>query len=120
MNNRKHNSTNPYQGSAKRVLCVCSAGLLRSPTIANVLHKEWGHNCRSVGYEKDHALIPLDEVLIGWSDEVVCANDDAWEAVSKLVGVKGPTSRNLDIPDIYSYMQPELIDLIKVRYSEIG
>ncbi len=36
--NRWGNIDNPYQGSAKKVLCVCSAGMLRSPTAANVLY----------------------------------------------------------------------------------
>ena len=47
--NRLGNSRNIYQGKDKRVLCVCSAGLLRSPTAANVLHKEFGYNTRACG-----------------------------------------------------------------------
>jgi len=38
---RVDNITNPYQTKAKKVLCLCSAGMLRSPTIANTLHKEY-------------------------------------------------------------------------------
>jgi len=122
MNNRKHNSSNPYQGSAKKVLCVCSAGLLRSPTIANVLHAEYGYNCRAVGWEKGWALIPVDDVLVGWADEIVCANSEAYDAVlgSYTANQFNKQVLNLDIPDEYEYMEPALIDLIKTRYSEIN
>ena len=39
--NQLANINNPYQGKSKKVLCLCSAGLLRSPTAANVLHREF-------------------------------------------------------------------------------
>ncbi len=43
-------SQNPYQGKYKRVLCVCSAGVLRSATTAVVLSKEpFNFNTRSAG-----------------------------------------------------------------------
>ena len=38
--NRLANTQNKYQGKYKKVLCVCSAGLLRSPTAALVLSQE--------------------------------------------------------------------------------
>ena len=62
------NCKNPYQGRDKRVLCVCSAGLLRSPTIAKVLVMN-GYNTRSCGC-RDYALIQIDNVLIEWADIV--------------------------------------------------
>lgn len=37
INNRKHMMKHPSQGDFKKVLCVCSGGLLRSPTVAWVL-----------------------------------------------------------------------------------
>ena len=35
--NRLSNVNNRFQGNFKRVLYVCSAGLLRSPTLAEIL-----------------------------------------------------------------------------------
>ncbi len=126
MNNRKHNSTNPFQGDAKRVLCVCSAGLLRSPTAANVLFQEYGYNTRAAGIEEAFALIPVDDVLIHWADEIVCMdkshkrgvilkeaslNQEFRPSVNKKIIV-------LDIPDNYSYMDEELKAIILSAYKE--
>lgn len=115
MNNRKHNSKNPYQGSDKKVLCVCSAGLLRSPTAANVIHRDFCHNTRAAGLDSDFALIPVDDVLIHWADEIVCMN---YEQKLKLMDMAGnKTVINLDIPDEYEFMNVELQNLIYAAYK---
>ena len=55
--NRLANSSNRYQGEYKRVLCVCSAGLLRSPTAALVLSQEpYNFNTRAAGLDEAFAL----------------------------------------------------------------
>ena len=84
--NRLFNCSNPYQGKAKKVLCVCSAELLRSPTAAVILQQEYGYNTRAVGVEDSFALIPIDDVLIEWADEIVCADIDHVDVVKKLLG----------------------------------
>lgn len=120
--NRWGNIDNPYQGSAKKVLCVCSAGMLRSPTAANVLYKEYGYNTRSAGCVSEFALIPLDEVLIAWADEIVCMEDSHAHAVQamaqEVIGVDPAKLKiiNLGIPDIYSWGDPELQKLILKNY----
>lgn len=118
MNNRKWNVSNPYQGSAAKILCVCSAGLLRSPTAANVLHKEMGYNTRACGTATDHALIPIDDVLCQWADEIVCMEQRHADAIDDRWADKVTV---LDIPDDYSYMDEELQKLILEKYvSECG
>lgn len=119
MLNRLHNATNPNQGYARRVLCVCSAGLLRSPTAANVLHTEYGFNTRAVGIDTQHALIPLDNVLLHWADEIVVMDTYQEKAVSsRLTSLTDHKPiQNLSIPDLYSYMQDELVELIKELYK---
>lgn len=72
--NQLSNVTNRYQTEAKRVLCVCSASLLRSPTLANVLHQEFGYNTRSAGSSEEYALIPVSVALLYWADEIVFVN----------------------------------------------
>ena len=112
---------NKYQGTAKKVLTVCSAGCLRSPSAAIVLHEEYGYNTRSCGIEVDYAIVPISETLLYWADEIVCMM--AWmadEVEQMLVGygLMRPTFA-LGIEDDYSYMQPELVELIKQRYKEV-
>lgn len=122
--NALHNCNNPYQGAEKRVLCLCSAGLLRSPTAAFVLQKELGYNTRAAGVT-DYALIPVTEVLLEWADEIVCVNEETYNilidsaARSKfdLEAIKRITTV-LDIPDIYPRMDSTLQKEILRQYLE--
>lgn len=118
MNNRLHNCKNPHQTEAKRVLCVCSAGLLRSPTTANVLHREYGYNTRAAGASEDYALIPLDDVLIEWADEIVCVEPRVWKLVQRVYPHVAPKVVVLNIPDMYEWGNPELEQIIKEQYQE--
>lgn len=122
--NALHNCKNPYQGAEKRVLCLCSAGLLRSPTAAFVLQKELGYNTRAAGVT-DYALIPVTEVLLEWADEIVCVNEETYNILmdsatrSKfdLEAIKRITTV-LDIPDIYPRMDSTLQKEILRQYLE--
>mgnify|MGYP006914605993 FL=1 len=62
---------NPYQGGDKRVLFVCSAGLLRSATAARIYAGRY--NTRAAG-SADYALIPVTQELLLWAHEVVFVN----------------------------------------------
>lgn len=120
--NRLANVSNQYQTKAKRVLAVCSAGLLRSPSVANVLHAKYGYNTRAAGCSDEYALIPVDLCLIAWADEVVCVenevhnilnfkfkNEKIWEARDKVI---------LSLPDRFEWMDPELVKLIEKQYDD--
>lgn len=74
--NQLANVVNKYQTEVKKVLCVCSAGLLRSPTMANALHQELGYNTRAAGSSEEYALIPISVALIYWADEIVFVNSE--------------------------------------------
>lgn len=113
--NRLHNVTNPYQGNAKKVLCLCSAGLLRSPTVAVVLQQEFGYNTRSAGVSKEYALIEVDDVLYNWANEIVSVQQSITNQIPEEFLSKVTT---LDIPDRYGYMQPELQKIILTQYKK--
>ena len=117
MNNRRWNCKNPYQGDAKKVLCVCSAGLLRSPTAAKVLWKEYGYNTRSCGLDVDHALIPIDEVLMTWADEIVCMTHDQLDYIRERYQFRDKPIVCLGIQDSYAYMDTNLIANILTAYK---
>ena len=122
--NALENVYNKYQGTAKRVLCVCSAGLLRSPTTAVVLQREFGYNTRSAGLY-DYALIPVSEALIEWADQIVFMEDS-----HKRIFLSDPILKNinlddldmvvLNIPDHFGYMDEELQKMIVQSYKEIS
>lgn len=114
--NRIANCTNPYQGKFKKVLCVCSAGLLRSPTVAFVLSQEpYNFNTRACGMVEEFALIPLDEVLLHWADEIVCM-EPKQEALLKEMTDKPILC--LGIPDSFAYRDGLLIQLIRENYPK--
>lgn len=119
MRNRLYNCLNPYQGNFKRVLAVCSAGLLRSPTVAWVLSQDpYNYNTRACGVHS-YALIPLDQVLLTWAQEIVCLQQEHASIVVHQLEehrLERPVI-TLNIPDDYQYRSPELITLIKQKYS---
>ncbi len=124
---------NKYQGSYKRVLCVCSAGVLRSATAAVVLSQEpYNFNTRCVGVEH-YALTPVNDALLYWADEIVCMTAEHAEKIeyalynTTVTPPKWPYEKNLGmtpilclhIPDDYPYREAELIELIKDRYDKV-
>ena len=118
--NRLGNVSNRFQGKYKKVLCVCSAGMLRSPTAALVLSQEpYNFNTRSAGVSKEYALIPIDEVLLAWADEIVCM-DMEHEAVLRNYFEVTKDIKTLNIPDDFPYRDPELIQLIKEKYDMLS
>jgi predicted protein tyrosine phosphatase len=117
--NAMWNCHNPNQGDYIKVLTVCSAGLLRSPTIAWYLNKHWDFNCRAVGVY-DYALVPVDEVLIDWADWIICVDKEKARYVidnfGDYIGVKKQVIY-LDIPDIYGYRDPKLVKIIEEQLA---
>jgi protein-tyrosine phosphatase len=117
--NQLANVNNYYQGKTKRVLTVCSAGLLRSATLANFLVKEYGYNVRNCGTE-DYALIPISEALVKWADEIIFVNEynfnrvkielEELEVINKV--------RVLDMPDDFGFNDPGLIEICRKQYKE--
>lgn len=115
--NRLSNTKNPYQGTAKKVLCVCSAGLLRSPTAAVVLQREFGYNTRAVGLSQEYALIPLEQTHVHWADEIVVMNSYMKQAIEKEYPEYDKPIIVLEVPDSFPYMDEELQRLIKDAYE---
>lgn len=109
---------NAYQGKDKRVLFVCSAGLLRSATAARIYAKKY--NTRAAGSEK-YALIPVSDELLLWADEVVFVNpfNHMSTAYKFDLDTFDCKVKVLDIPDDYEYMDPQLIDHFYQQYEAI-
>jgi len=120
--NQLANVGNPFQGKARKVLCVCSAGLLRSPTLANVLHRQFGFNTRAVGSCQEYALIGISQALIWWADEIVFINqenfDDLSDAEKQEIEHVGARVTVLDVQDDFDWNDPELQVLLEQEYTE--
>lgn len=111
---------NPYQGSYLKVLFVCSAGILRSPTAAHwaAEHKLW--NTRSAGcIYGDEAGIPISGALIAWAERIYVMEEMHAEI---LESDWGPIEEGkvwvLGIPDNFEYRNPELIRLLTEKLKD--
>lgn len=111
------------EGNYPRVLCICAAGILRSPTIAWVLsNTPFNFNTRSAGIEDSYALIKVDYALLQWADyAIICAEDwQMWKIQTSLkyAGLERDVY-SLNTPDDYNYRDPVLIKLITDKCMEL-
>jgi predicted protein tyrosine phosphatase len=108
---------NPYQGKDRKVLFVCSAGILRSATAARIYaHK---YNTRCAGSE-DYALLPLTERLMDWADQIVFVNQYNAQGAANNFNMDPFMDKVvvLDIPDQHAHMADELIKAFKDQYED--
>ena len=117
--------SNMSQGTQKRLLFVCSAGMLRSPTAATIAVKQ-AANARSCGSTVSLALIPISANLIAWADTVVfMQNENYLEARVKFAGqddilqVLNQKKLVWNIPDHYNYMDDGLVYILETKVKEL-
>lgn len=114
---------NPFQGPSKKVLCVCSVGLLRSPTAAWVLsNRPWNFNTRSCGIEPGFALIEIDENLLTWADEIVCMSNRQQMVILDLMeefNIKGTPVHVLDVPDNFGFRESKLVRIFRETFKKL-
>ena len=124
LHGRVQNSDNSNQGKALRVLCVCSAGLLRSPTAAFILsNAPYNFNTRSAGIESSYALIVVDEPLLVWADLIICMDKHQAKRLKDMYNniqygaYKSPEIIVLDTPDIYGFKHPKLMEIMSNKFA---
>lgn len=108
---------NSFQGTDKKVLFVCSAGILRSATGARMYAKKY--NTRCAGSES-YALIPVTADLLLWADEVVFVTADNCKSVSKRFDLDSFNCNVvvLNIPDVYDHNSPGLRLHFQEQYED--
>jgi len=122
---------NAYQGNHKKVLCVCSAGCLRSPTAAHILSSPpFNFNTRAVGLSKEYAIVPISEALIVWADIILVMDSDMVQQVNEMQNVLAKESSamfeyeykqvvNLEIEDDYGYRDPQLVEIMTEKFNKM-
>lgn len=99
-----------------RALFICSQNRLRSPTAEQVFASWPGVDTDSAGLGGD-ASVPLSPEQIGWASIVFVME----KAHRRRLGERFRAHLNgkkvicLDIPDNYSYMQPELVSMLEMK-----
>jgi predicted protein tyrosine phosphatase len=126
--NRMSNLNNEYQKSNwyPRTLVLCSAGLLRSPTTAWILsNPPYSRNTRAIGVNREYALIPVDQALLNWADEIVCMEDDHHLALldyAKSLEINPEDLGKiyvLNVPDSFAYRDPKLVERIQSALERV-
>ncbi len=102
-----------------KVLFVCNMNQMRSPT-AEVIFKDHPHlDVRSAGVYSE-AAVTIDRDLLAWTDIIFVMEegqqDIIWNRFGDLIQRKRIIC--LDIPDVYDYMDPILVLILKHRVKE--
>jgi predicted protein tyrosine phosphatase len=119
---------NAYQGKHKKVLTVCSAGCLRSPTAAHILSSEpWNFNTRCAGTSQEYAIVPVTDALIVWADVILVMDSFQQLHINTMQNKLAAEYEafdykqviNLEIEDEYDYRNPELVRIMTEKFTEL-
>ena len=99
-----------------RLLFICSANKLRSPTAEAVFSHYEGIEAASAGIHTD-AETPVSADLVEWADVVVAMEPVHKNFLQERFGylLRRKRLAVLGIPDRYEYMDPELVQLLKEK-----
>jgi predicted protein tyrosine phosphatase len=100
----------------KHILFVCSQNELRSPTAESLFSGRRDIAVASAGLNHD-APQPLTPALLEWADVVYVMEKAHLSRIRKRFRRFLNRQRLicLDIPDLYGYMDPELIELLEAK-----
>lgn len=102
----------------KNVLFICGANRLRSPTAEQVFGQYPNVETDSAGLNAE-ADVRLSSEQIKWADIIFVMEKSQLSKLSKQFRkcLSGKRVISLDIPDKYTYMQPELVTLLEKKVT---
>jgi predicted protein tyrosine phosphatase len=105
----------------KRVLFICGKARQRSPTAEQIFANLPGWETDSAGLSAD-ADIPVSAEQIEWATHIAVMEKRQLARLRKSFPelVSGRKLVSLDIPDDYTFMQPELIDILRQRIGRVA
>ena len=100
----------------KHLLFLCSRNRLRSPTAETIFREYPGVETDSAGLSPD-AELRLSAEQVEWADLIFVMEAVHRQRLQKAFGklLAGKKVVILGIPDDYDYMDPALVDLLKLR-----
>ena len=100
----------------KKILFICSQNRLRSPTAEQVFASWPGVETDSAGLDAEGTQ-RLDGEQVRWADFIFVMERSHKNKLSKRFGeyLRGKRVVCLDIPDDYEYMDPGLVELLRVK-----
>jgi predicted protein tyrosine phosphatase len=106
--------------TSRNILFVCSRNQWRSPTAETIWSEHPGLRVRSAGTSSS-ARRRVTEADIVWADLVLVMEKKHKQQIAARFPDVANEVRvvNLDIPDVYQYMDPELVETLQVLVSDV-
>jgi predicted protein tyrosine phosphatase len=103
----------------QKILFICSQNKLRSPTAEQVFAEMPDLEVLSAGTNND-AVTPLSSELIEWADRIFVMENTHREKLQKRFrnSLKSKKIICLGIPDNFSYMDPQLVAILKKKVPQ--
>jgi len=119
---KKRYETNQYVLKIRKLklLFVCTVNRMRSATAHKIYENDIRFEVKSAGTDKTANTVLSDEIL-NWADSIVVMEKHHRNYIRKHFPEIYKTKKIvcLYIPDIYSYMQPELIEILKIKVEDV-
>ena len=98
-----------------KVLFICNQNQNRSKTAAELFKGRF--KTKSTGLYNE---TPVTETQLQWADAVIVMEEEQRRELAERFPKQYMQKRilSLDIPDVYHYNQPELIDILKHKIDE--
>jgi predicted protein tyrosine phosphatase len=99
-----------------KVLFICNQNINRSQTAKEIFRNKF--ETKSAGL---YNTKPVTKKQLLWADNVIVMEDEQRSEIAKRFPEIYMKKRilSLDIPDIYSYKQPELISILKSKVNKL-
>ncbi|MBI2650169.1 phosphotyrosine protein phosphatase [Candidatus Woesearchaeota archaeon] len=100
-----------------KVLFICNQNQNRSKTAEELFRNKFKTKSAGLYNEK-----PVTEKQISWADVIVVMEDSQRSEIAKRFPKLYMQKRilSLDIPDVYNYNQPELVNTLKSKISHLA
>lgn len=103
----------------EKILFVCSRNKWRSLTAEKMYETCSNYDVRSVGTE-DQARVKITAGHVGWADHIFVMEKKHLEVIKRRYSelLPGKTVHCLHIKDVYTFMDPTLISVLKSRLGQ--
>ena len=108
-----------HTAPAKRVLFICRLNRYRSATAERIFCKRKDLDVRSAGTAED-ALVRVNARMLDWAEVIFVMDPLQMEALRRMFPSHPALERVicLEIEDVYSFLQPQLVQLLEQRIQK--
>lgn len=103
----------------KHILFVCTANLNRSKTAKDLFKNTYNIKSAGILAEDTESTNPITQNLIDWADLVIVFEKEHIHFLKHLFPDLNKPIVNLEVPDIYHYYNPELLEILKKRVTHV-